>query len=83
MLNIWSLGHLIQWLLFGRFVMKSWIIFLILSIGWELLEFILPYEFAIETTINKFTDLVVNTIGFYIGLKLRKDDKKPSTDQTV
>ncbi len=75
MLNLWSLGHLLQWFIIGRFFLKSWPIFLLLSINWELLELILPYEFTIETPINKITDLIVNAIGFYLGNRLRKDKK--------
>ena len=69
--NIWSLGHFIQWTFVGRFLFSNWYLFLVLSIGWELLELVLPYEFAIETWENKISDLVVNTIGFYLGLRLR------------
>ena len=77
MLNIWSLAHLIQWFIVGRFLLRSWVIFLILSIGWELIELVLPYEFAIETTLNKITDLVVNAVGFYCGNWLRFAAKRP------
>ncbi len=73
MLNLYSLGHLLQWFIIGRFLMKSWIIFWFLSIGWELTEMVLPYEFAKETYINKFTDLIVNAIGFYFGNRMRTD----------
>ena len=44
-----------------------------LSIGWELLELVLPYEFAVEDWGNKGMDLVVNTLGFFIGTRLRYD----------
>lgn len=73
MLNTWSIAHLVIWFIVGRFFLKSWTVFFMLSIAWELLELVLPYEFAIEETINKITDLVVNSIGFYIGNWLRKD----------
>ena len=69
--NIWSLGHFIQWTFVGRFLFSNWYLFLVLSIGWELLELVLPYEFAVEAWENKISDLVVNTIGFYLGLRLR------------
>ena len=70
-LNLWSLGHFIQWSFLGRFVFSNWYIFFILSVGWELIELILPYEFAVETLENKVSDIVVNTLGFYLGLKLK------------
>jgi len=71
LLNIWSLGHFIQWTFVGRFLFSNWYLFLALSIGWELLELVLPYEFAIETWENKISDIVVNTVGFHLGLRLR------------
>ena len=43
------------------------------SIGWEILELYLPFEFVKETWENKLSDLVVNTIGFLFGLGLRYD----------
>ena len=71
LLNIWSLGHFIQWTFVGRFLFSNWYLFLALSIGWELLELVLPYDFAIETWENKSSDIVVNTVGFHLGLRLR------------
>ena len=38
LLNLWSVGHFCQWFLVGRFLNLSWTLFLVLSIGWELLE---------------------------------------------
>lgn len=69
--NIWSLGHFIQWTFVGRFLFSNWYLFLVLSIGWELLELVLPYEFTTETWENKISDLVVNTAGFYLGQRVR------------
>ncbi|CAI8256271.1 MAG: Uncharacterised protein [Methanobacteriota archaeon] len=73
-LNLWSLGHFLQWTLVGRFLLKNWYVFFILSLGWELIELILPYEFAIESWNNKISDILVNCIGFYLGVILRKDN---------
>jgi len=72
LLNLWSLGHFIQWSFLGRLVFTNWYLFIFLSVGWELLELVLPYEFAIESWGNKVSDIVVNTLGFYLGLSLRK-----------
>ena len=58
LLNIWSLGHFIQWTFVGRFLFSNWYLFLVLSIGWELLELVLPYEFAIEAWENKISDII-------------------------
>ena len=73
-LNLWSLGHFIQWSFLGRFVFSNWYIFFILSVGWELIELKLPYEFAVETLENKISDIVVNTFGFYLGVKLKNNE---------
>lgn len=70
-LNLYSLAHFLIWLVVGRFVFKSWTLFFMLSLSWELLELILPFEFAIESNINKVSDVVVNTLGFYSGLMWR------------
>ena len=71
LLNLWSLGHFIQWAFIGRFVLTNWYIFLGLSIGWEVLELYLPFEFAQETWDNKISDIVVNILGFWIGNRVR------------
>ncbi|MEC8979041.1 MAG: hypothetical protein VX433_03000 [Candidatus Thermoplasmatota archaeon] len=67
LLNLWSLGHFIQWFGIGFFTRIGWPLFLFLSIGWEVLEIFLPYEFTEEVWQNKISDLVVNTVGFQIG----------------
>ena len=73
LLNLWSLGHFLQWTAVGRFLLKNWPVFFLLSIGWEVLELYLPFEFVGETWDNKISDLVVNTIGFGLGLRLRSN----------
>jgi len=73
LLNLWSLGHFVQWSLVGRFILTNWYVFLILSIGWEFLELALPYEFAKETIDNKISDVIVNIAGFWIGNRIRID----------
>ena len=68
----WSIGHFIMWLFIGRFLLKNWIIFILLSIAWEIIEFFIPLNFALEAISNKISDLFVNTAGFYLGYKSRK-----------
>ena len=72
LLNIWSVGHFLQWAAVGRFLLNNWYIFLILSVSWECLELALPYEFAQETWDNKISDIVVNCLGFYLGVSIRQ-----------
>ena len=76
LLNIWSLGHFVQWAFIGRYITRNWWLFLLLSIGWEILELYLPYEFAQETLDNKVSDVIVNVIGFGLGLRIRCDTVK-------
>jgi glycopeptide antibiotics resistance protein len=68
---MYSFCHFFIWSIAGRFVRTNWQLFFILSIGWELLELLLPFEFAIEGWSNKCMDLVVNTYGYYIGCRMR------------
>jgi hypothetical protein len=76
-INIWSLGHIIVWFILGVFVFKSWKLFIILSILWELLELVLPFGIAKELWLNKITDVVINGIGFAIGINIHTILKTP------
>jgi len=67
LLNIYSLSHFLIWFFSGRYLLRNHAIFLILSIGWEVLELFLPFEFAIETWDNKIADILVNCIGYSLG----------------
>ena len=49
----------------------GWGLFFTLSIGWEILEWFLPYEFTTEQISNKISDVVVNCAGFYLGTSLK------------
>lgn len=72
MVNYYSIGHLAIWLLSGRFTSLRWPLFLSLSLGWELLELVLPFEFAVETIGNKIGDVIVNVVGFAVGRRWRE-----------
>ena len=50
----------------------SCITFLAFSIGWEILELVLPFEFAVETLDNKVGNMAANTMAFLVGLKWRQ-----------
>ena len=71
LLNLWSLGHFVQWAGVGRFLLSNWYVFFALSVGWELLELYLPFEFAKETWENKISDIIVNIIGLWLGKRVR------------
>ena len=71
LLNLWSLGHFVQWAGVGCFLLSNWYVFFALSVGWELVELYLPFEFAKETWENKISDIVVNILGFWLGNRVR------------
>lgn len=76
LINLYSLSHLIIWFLAGRFTRINWIVFLVLSIGWEFLELVIPFEFAEEWIGNKLADMVINILGFYVGTRLKGQTQK-------
>ena len=70
--NLWTVGHFFMWMFIGRFLFKSWLAMIILSVTWEAFEYYIPYEIAKEPWLNKFTDIIANSLGFYVGLKIKK-----------
>ena len=72
---LWAVGHFLLWLIIGRFVFKNWFLFFFISIGWEVFEYLLPYEIAKETLTNRLSDVLINFVGFYIGIQIRKRNK--------
>ena len=68
-INHYSIIHIIIWFLIARYTKIGWLLFLTLSIGWELLELVLPFDFAIETIQNKMGDIIVNILGYGFGKK--------------
>jgi len=67
-INHYSIIHFIIYYFVGRYTGIRWLLFLLFSFGWELLELVLPYDFAIETISNKVADIIVNFIGYGEGL---------------
>ena len=67
-INHYSIIHFVFYYLFGRYTNIRWLLFLLISFGWEILELVLPYDFAIETMPNKVADILVNFIGYGVGL---------------
>ena len=70
--NLWTVGHFLMWVFIGRYLLKSWLLVIILSFAWEAIEYFIPYDIAKETWFNKFTDIIANSAGFFVGLKIRK-----------
>jgi len=77
LLNLWSLSHFVIWYSAGRWTKITWPLFFLLSISWECFEWAVDGQswasFAVEPVENKISDLVVNTIGFWFGSRLRID----------
>jgi hypothetical protein len=67
-INYYSIIHFIIWFIYGKYFKRKWPLFLFLSVGWEIIELFIPFNFAIETTINKITDIFINIIGYSFGI---------------
>ncbi len=65
--------HFILWYVIARSTNLSWKWFFILSVGWEVFEWIssmfFSSEFFVENTVNRLSDIVINIAGFYLGKK--------------
>jgi len=72
MINYYSVIHFAQYFILGKYLLKNWWVFFIISIGWECIELVLPFQFAIESLENKFADIIINCLGFYMGISHRK-----------
>ena len=60
-----------MWFLIARYTKIGWLLFLTVSIGWELVELLLPFDFAIETILNKIGDIFLNIFGYECGKKTK------------
>tara|TARA_Y100000034_G_scaffold136007_1_gene210237 strand:+ start:1390 stop:1635 length:246 start_codon:yes stop_codon:yes gene_type:complete len=69
----YSIVHVLLWFIVARYTKLSWEWFFVLSVGWEVFEWIISFytdsNFFVENTINRVTDIVLNVIGFYLGGK--------------
>lgn len=63
--------HFLIWFLAAKYTKLSWKWFFVLSIVWEIFEFIVSFysdsSFFPESNINRFTDIIFNIAGFYLG----------------
>jgi len=71
-INQYSIIHFVLWFLIAHYTKIGWLLFLTLSTGWELLELVLPFDFAIETIQNKIGDIIINILGYRLGLLFNK-----------
>ena len=58
--------------MYGKYFNKNWPLFLFLSVGWEIIELFIPFNFAIETITNKIMDIIINIAGYSVGLIFKK-----------
>jgi len=79
-INSYSLAHFFIWFIAGRFTQMTWTVFLLLSVSWELLEWVLPFNFAQEWIGNKLADVVVNILSFSLGKRLNTSSRPESTE---
>lgn len=70
-LSMWSLGHLFFWFGTACFVFQNIGLFLFLSVAWEVFELAVPNTFTTEPWNNKAMDILINSVGFGIGLWVR------------
>jgi len=66
-LNGFTLLHLIVCFALGRFTRLGIVPFFVLSIGWEFVEVLMPFQFALESFPNKIFDIAANTAGYFLG----------------
>ena len=83
MFDVMSVSHFTTFLIFGIFIKDNYVLMIVLGILWEILEIIVvntaatrrllvkywpvPEKYWDESCRNKYTDLVVNLIGYYVG----------------
>jgi len=67
----WSIVHILLYILIALFIPNNWWFAIIISILWEIYEYIMSLlskdEYYHEVLINRITDIGFNLIGYYIG----------------
>jgi hypothetical protein len=67
----WSIVHILLYILIALFIPNNWWFAIIISIMWELYEYIMSKiynnDFYAEVIINRVCDIIFNLIGYYIG----------------
>lgn len=74
-LDWWSVTHFVFYIVLGFVFPHLWFILIILGITWEILEFCMSkIERKWFTTTywrGRWSDLIINTLGFIVGVLLR------------
>ena len=68
LVNLWSIAHFFVWFFVGSFLFQSFFLFFIISFAWESLELVIPYDFGDESWENKGMDVLINIVGFVLGI---------------
>ena len=63
-INHYSLIHFVEYGILSLLPMIKTLYMWSISLGWELLELFLPYNWARESWLNKLFDLLFNWLGF-------------------
>lgn len=69
-MNEFTLLHLTVCFALGYFTRLGIIAFFVLTIGWEFVELFVPFQFALESFLNKIFDIAANTVGYFLGRNL-------------
>ncbi len=70
-INLWSIFHILLYILIGLILPNKWILIILFSLIWEIYEYIMSRltnnPFYNESFVNKITDVGFNLVGYYIG----------------
>ncbi len=70
-INYWSIGHILLYILFALFIPNEWWFAFIISIIWEIYEYIMSKiydnKYYGKVIINRIFDVIFNLLGYYIG----------------
>ena len=66
-INYYSLLHFVEYGFLALFPAIKTFHIVYISLLWEILEVLLPYEWAKESALNKCFDIIFNLSGFYFS----------------
>ncbi|MBT4135173.1 hypothetical protein HOE39_02420 [Candidatus Woesearchaeota archaeon] len=71
--TMYSPVHFLIWYVLAKQTKLTWKWFFILSLSWEVFEWIssiyFTSNFFVENTTNRLADIAINILGFYLGKK--------------
>ena len=73
-ITLWSIDHILLYILIGLLLPNKWSLIIIISFIWEIYEYIMSRltndKYYQEPLMNKISDIVFNLIGYYIGINI-------------